>query len=231
MPEQNLLIIHQGALGDFVLTFPAIVQLKKYFPRIDVLCQQKLGQLACHLKLVERCFPLESARFVSLYSGAPDSKSVSLLSAYRFIILFSFSKELEHSLKTIQGPIIRRIPPRPALSKTIHVTQYLLQSLSDLKIFKDANIKIETRLSNIPHSDLRNSTFEPEKIMIHPGSGSPKKNWPLNYFIETEKMLHSDGLIPEFILGPAEKSLSQNLSATDTLRTVHVRHDLIELVH
>jgi len=231
MPEQKLLIIHQGALGDFILTFPAFIQLKKYFFRIDVLCQQKLGQLACNLKLAERCLPLESARFVSLYGGTPDSKIISLLSAYQVIILFSFSKELERSLNTIRGPIIRRIPPRPARSKTIHVTQYLLQSLSDLKIFRGSNIKIETRLSKIPHSDLRDSTFEPAKIMIHPGSGSPKKNWPLNYFIETERMLHSAGLTPEFIIGPAEKSLSENLSATDTSRIVHLMHDLNELVH
>ncbi len=231
MPEQKLLIIHQGALGDFILTFPAIIQLKKYFFRIDVLCQQKLGQLACNLKLVEHCLPLESARFVSLYSGTPDSTIMSLLSAYQFILLFSFSKELERSLNTIRGPIIRRIPPRPARSKTIHVTQYLLQNLSGLKIFKDSNIKIESRLSKIPHSDLRDSAFDPAKIMIHPGSGSPKKNWPLNYFIETEKMLHSAGLTPEFIIGPAEKSLSANLSATGTLRIVHLMHDLNELVH
>ncbi len=230
MSEQKLLIIHQGALGDFVLTFPAIIQLKKYFSRIDVLCQKKLGQLACNLKLVERCLPLESAGFVSLYSGAPDSKIISLLSDYHFIILFSVSKELERSLNAIRGPIVRRIPPRPARSKTIHVTEYVLQNLSDLKIFRDSNIKIESRLSKIPHSDLRDSAFDSAKIMIHPGSGSPKKNWPLNYFIETEKMLLSAGLTPEFILGPAEKSLSENLSATDTLRTIHLMHDLNKLV-
>ncbi len=231
MSKQRLLIIHQGALGDFVLTFPAIIQLKKYFSRIDVLCQQKLGQLACNLQLVGRCLPLESAKFISLYGGAPDSIIMSLLSAYPLIILFSFSKELERSLNTIRGPIVRRIPPRPARSKTIHVTAYLLKSLSNLKIFRDSNIKIETRLSKIPHSDLRDNAFDPAKIMIHPGSGSPKKNWPLNYFIETERMLHSAGLIPECIIGPAEKSLSENLSATDTPRIVHLMHDINELVH
>jgi ADP-heptose:LPS heptosyltransferase len=39
MKEQRLLIIHQGSLGDFVLTFPAIALLKKSH-RIDAVCQQ-----------------------------------------------------------------------------------------------------------------------------------------------------------------------------------------------
>ena len=44
--KQNLLIIHQGALGDFILTFPAIIRLQKYYGGIDVLCQSGLGKLA-----------------------------------------------------------------------------------------------------------------------------------------------------------------------------------------
>ena len=63
MPEKNLLIIHQGALGDFILTFPAISRLRKYFKPIDVLCQSQLGKLAGTLGLTENWFPTEAAYF------------------------------------------------------------------------------------------------------------------------------------------------------------------------
>ena len=46
MSAKKLLIIHQGALGDFVLTFPAIIGLKRTYRPIDVLCQRKLGKVA-----------------------------------------------------------------------------------------------------------------------------------------------------------------------------------------
>ena len=46
-----LLVIHQGALGDFVLAFPALRKLRYRFPTILVACQDKLGKLACHLEI------------------------------------------------------------------------------------------------------------------------------------------------------------------------------------
>ena len=59
MTNSGLLIIHQGALGDLVLTFPAIIGLRKKFSRIDVLCQCQQGKLAAKLGLVEKWYPLE----------------------------------------------------------------------------------------------------------------------------------------------------------------------------
>jgi len=38
MKEKKLLIIHQGSLGDFVLTLPAFVLLKMKIYCIDAIC-------------------------------------------------------------------------------------------------------------------------------------------------------------------------------------------------
>ena len=39
--DQNLLIIHQGALGDFITTFPALHLLRSQYRSIDTICQKK----------------------------------------------------------------------------------------------------------------------------------------------------------------------------------------------
>jgi len=68
MTPKKLLVIHQGALGDFVLTFPALIKLKALYQQIDVLCQNKLGKIARKLDLVGNWYALESAAFASLYA-------------------------------------------------------------------------------------------------------------------------------------------------------------------
>ena len=45
-------------------------------------------------------------------------------------------------------------------------------------------------------------------VAIHPGSGSPRKNWPLERFIETAKTLKAKGTVqPVFLLGEAERDM------------------------
>jgi heptosyltransferase-2 len=41
-------------------------------------------------------------------------------------------------------------------------------------------------------------------VAIHPGSGSPKKNWPRERFAELSSLLEPQGLATIWVLGPAE---------------------------
>ena len=94
MPSANLLIVHQGALGDFVLTFPAIIRLQECFARIDVLCQSRLGRLAKALGIVENWYPLEAAYVASLFTDQIDPKIKAVLKPYADIVLFTLSDQL-----------------------------------------------------------------------------------------------------------------------------------------
>ncbi|MGD2014002.1 MAG: hypothetical protein PVG84_09665, partial [Desulfobacterales bacterium] len=80
MANKRLLIIHQGALGDIILTFPALLRLQKYYDAIDILCQSGIGKLAKALGIVETCYPLEAAHVSSLFTDRADSKIKNLLS-------------------------------------------------------------------------------------------------------------------------------------------------------
>ena len=89
MQKRNLLIIHQGALGDFVAAIPAMIRLKKNYSCVDVLCSGQLGKLAREIGLAEQCFPLEAAGFSSIYTEIVDEKVKQLLQDYVTVILFS----------------------------------------------------------------------------------------------------------------------------------------------
>jgi hypothetical protein len=129
MSENHLLIFHQGALGDFVVTFPILKALRAVFPRIDGICRSSFGRLAVDLGVLDASYPLESARFASLYADRIDPVVVTLVSAYSSLVLFSFSELLEGSLRKIGGCRVFRILPWPTVSQKSHITEFLVRQV------------------------------------------------------------------------------------------------------
>jgi len=231
MKEKRILIIHQGSLGDFILTFPAITLLKKKIDCIDAICQSGLGKLACKLNLIDRWFPLEAASFASLYSAVIDPAAKKILRSYHHIILFSFSAALETAITTVVGGNVYRIPPRPDISQKIHVTKHILSHLTRYEPLGEISDKLN-HVDILPeHSDKKKWPLCSPTILIHPGSGSRKKNWPISNFININLSLRSSGLTPEFILGPAEHFLLETLKQDDNQKgVVHIIDELTTLV-
>ncbi len=62
----------------------------------------------------------------------------------------------------------------------------------------------------LPIKPLENSPFK-DKAVIHPSSGSPKKNPPLEFFLEIKEFLDAFGVESIFLLGEAEEHLKEKL--------------------
>jgi len=207
MSDNKLLIIHQGALGDFVVTFPIIKALRSTITRIDGVCRSSFGRLAVGLGVLDASYPLESARFASLYTDRMDPEVVSLLSTFHSILLFSFSKLLERSMSRIKGLRVFRILPWPTASQKIHVTEFLARQVRNCDLlgkearrrFSQALFHIESGASAMPRCGAR--------AIISPGAGSVKKRWPLERFMMVAAELKKRGLQPFILMGPAEADL------------------------
>ena len=228
MTDKTLMIIHQGALGDFIAIFPIIYRLCDRFNHIDVVCQGQLGKLAQYLGLVTRWHPLECASFSSLYTDQPDPEIKARLGRCDQVILFSSSTELEQSLRHIMQSRCIRIEPKPPAGQPIHITAYALQNLIRHGLirpgYSDLNRFHQTQYDEKKPRPRRDSN----KILIHPGSGSKRKRWPLSQFRQIEALLTAEGFQTEFVLGPAEEDLLGDLQ--DQGRKIHMLFDLIELV-
>ena len=122
----KLLIIHQGALGDVVLTFPAIIALRNKFDRVDLLCQGQIGKLAFQLDLIDEAYPLEAANFATLYSNQAAPEVKNLISKYARFLVFSFSPDLEKAINRITDRPCLRIPSRPPVQERIHVADFFV---------------------------------------------------------------------------------------------------------
>lgn len=230
MREDTILIIHHGALGDVVSTFPALLRLKKLYGSMAIICQGSIGQLARELDIVDEWFPLEAAAFATLYSSAVDPTVKNILCSYGKIILCSRSRSLEKTLYSISGNEVYRIRPRPDLGQKIHVIQHIMSKLVESGILEESDKNARMILPLSIYSDRRIPQYDPLKIFIHPGSGSRKKCWPISSFVKVALSIDANGKQPEFILGPAEYDLYDILMQPKGLHAkVHKIDKLTEL--
>lgn len=230
MEKKKLLIVHHGALGDLVATFPAVIRLKNIFSRIDLLCQRKLGKLAQSLNVVEGWLSMEAASFASLYSSVVDPEVKQTLQSYHDIIIFSRSRQLRYTIKKITGKTPYLIQPRPDNHRRTHITEHVFSNLARFGLLSGAGPSPNSTVYVTERPIQRPSKYYLPKILIHPGSGSRKKFWPISNFINLASFLLSNGYQPEFILGPAEHFLADILSQKNKhLLKIHIMNDLIKL--
>jgi ADP-heptose:LPS heptosyltransferase len=209
--QKKLLIVHQGAIGDIVSIFPAIIRLKEKFRLVDIICKKSVGELSVFLKLTDRCYTVETALFSSLFSGAADYRIADIFQSYDEVMLFSYSLELEDTISRIAGRKIFRTDPRPEAFVEIHILDHILERLFQNGLAPDA-ARPEANFFKQMTDQMEDSCRNRDRILIHPGSGSKRKNWGLNGFIEVFEKIKSIGMNPGIIAGPAEENIELTMS-------------------
>jgi len=201
MPVQHILIIHQGALGDLIVSLPCFYAIRSAFPEavIEVIGYPR------HLSLLDQRFYADAvcsadrADMASLYSEQgqvpPD------LSAYfeEFEKIFYFGgnagKTVLQNMAAVHGPELFHIKTFSE-NKNMHVIDYQLDQLQASgcytadktpRIFLLDGDRKEAK-TFLAHHEGKGSCRP--LIALHPGSGSAKKNWPVRYYAALVHSLH-----------------------------------------
>ena len=205
--EKSLLIVHQGALGDFIVTFPVLKALRVSFSRIDGLCRSSFGQLAVEMGVLDRYHPLESARVASLYTDRIDPDLRQRLSAYSHILLISFSSILEISMRKINADRVFRIEPWPEEMHGEQVTEFLANRAQKCGILSHGDGERFHNAFYVAAQGRKISISAGAMLILSPGAGSIKKRWPLEWFLAVSAEMLSEGLRSVMLLGPAEADI------------------------
>jgi heptosyltransferase-3 len=202
--RETVLVIHQGALGDLVLSFPALLSLKQEKKSsVALLCSSDLGKIAHELNVVDAYFSLESARFCSLFYEEMTPVAKEFISDYGTIILISFSDAIEGHLRQNHGGKVYKISPRPPVEDETHVAQYVIKQFVAKGLLREG-----VSLSGGHPVEQMQSLQEKHLIIIHPGAGSPRKRWPVENFIQVATIIGGMNLGKVvFVVGPAESGL------------------------
>lgn len=193
------LVMHAGAMGDVICSLSAVRRFAGGAETVDFAVQGLLGPLLLRIGAAGRCLPLDAPLFSSLYGSNPSRRLLEMLAGYGRIVLFSFSDLLEAELRGRLGCPVLRVPPRPEPSERIHVSDFIEGRLA---------AALELEAPSAPRAPDADAAVRPgrdeKRILLHPGSGSPRKCWPLQRFVASAYRLRQMGYRPAFVLGPAE---------------------------
>lgn len=212
MSKGRILVIRGGAIGDFILTLPAIAALRQQFPQahLEVLGYPHIVQLALAGGLVDRVQAIEARGLAGFFARNGDLSEDLRDYFSEFNIIISYLYDPDEIFKTnvarcSRGQFIIG-PHRPDETNAIHATTVFLKPLERLAIF-DADATPRLAL------DVRPSTLD-SVLALHPGSGSERKNWLEENWVELiTRLINETPLTLLLVGGEAEGERLQRLAA------------------
>jgi heptosyltransferase-3 len=172
--QGRILVIRGGAIGDFILTLPAIAALRRQFPaaHLEVLGYPHIAQLALAGDLVNRVQSIEAGALAGFFArdGRLAEDLVDYFSEFDLILSYLYDPDgifQTNVSRCTPGQFIAG-PHRANEKAGVHAAKVYLQPLERLAIF-DAD--------PIPHLPLVPDSASRRPLALHPGSGSEGKNW------------------------------------------------------
>lgn len=208
-PSPRVLVIRGGAIGDFILTLPALQMLRETIAGcyLEVLGYPSIAALAPAAGLADAVSSLEHRTIAPLFGkNAPIDEALSAhLRSFNLVVSFLYDPDglFRASLERVGVKTLIECSPRVQPAGP-HASRQLAQGLEKLAMFLED--------SHLQRAHFPAQPQQPSRVAIHLGSGSEKKNWPL------ERWLHVASSLPTsteviFITGEAEESRGMQLPA------------------
>ena len=189
---RRTLVVHTGALGDFLLFCPCLPRLREEGP-VALAGNRARLNLAVVAGIAEEAFDLDDIGFHSVFSE-PNARLRDVLSHFdRAIIWMNDDGAIRDAFHDCGVKDVRTFPGLPREGWTRHASEYFAECLG-LEDLPPLRLPLEE--GDAPHD-----------ILIHPGSGGVRKNWPLESFAAVAERLAKAGRNVEWCAGPAEESL------------------------
>jgi heptosyltransferase-3 len=185
----RILVIRGGAIGDFILTLPALKALREGYPHahLEILGYKHIAVLAENRFYAQAIRSIEYGALSSFF--AKNSKLPAELANYfaSFDLIISYLYDpdaiFENNLRRCGVENLIHGPPR--VDDHEHAARQLARSLEELGLRASdfaPRIYPSTEDRQLAREFLRDLPWP--LIALHPGSGSDRKNWPLENWIE-----------------------------------------------
>ncbi len=203
----TLIVIHQGAIGDFVLSLSLVqAATARLRPaKVIAVASSPAATLAAGRSVIDERRTPDSVGIHTLFatSGELDRRLQSLLSGAGCVlsVLGSADGPIHARLREHTPGRVISIDPRPSeetLGRRRHITDQWCETAmrSGLEIGDLLPPRIEMQSARAHTDDAR------KHIVIHPGSGGTAKCWPVERFFAVADRLSA--FVISWMLGPVE---------------------------
>ncbi len=216
--QARILVIRGGAIGDFILTLPAIALLRENFPaaRIEILGYKHIialaeGRFYCQ---ATRCIEYGAMAGFFVPGAELDPELVTYFASFQQVVSYLYDPNAYFEANLRKAGVKNFLPAYSPAADSEHAAQQLARPLERLALF------LESPAAKVyPSESDRQIAAElgiaPGSIAIHPGSGSVRKNWLLGRWAEVCRVLLERYPEVRLLLVGGEA----DVAALETLRT------------
>ncbi|MCX6978770.1 MAG: glycosyltransferase family 9 protein [Verrucomicrobia bacterium] len=183
--QPRILVIRGGAIGDFILTLPAIRLLRENFPaaHLEILGYTHIAALAKGRFYADATRSIEYSALAGFFipnsTLAPDL--VDYFASFHQVVSYLFDPDLFFESNLRRAGVKNLLPAYSRPNPTEHIARQLAKPLQSLALFLDNPAPLlHPSTSDHAFAETFLGDSSAPLIAIHPGSGSPLKNWPLD---------------------------------------------------
>jgi heptosyltransferase III len=220
----KILVLRGGALGDLILTFPVLRELRKGFPNshLELWGIFPQARLAAP-QFVDRVERLDAPDLVPFFVDGPLPQLIrNRLNEFDLAISFLSDPDGVVGRNLAAAGVTRVIACVTKMRPEVHAVFQLAEVLGELGL----SLHDPTPRLAVGSKPGRSST-----LGFHVGSGSPQKNWPIDRWIELVQRL--EGVFSDFLLvgGEADDEVVCEFRARCQVRPLSIllKQDLADL--
>jgi heptosyltransferase III len=193
--KPRILVIRGGAIGDFILTLPAIHLLREAFPRahLEILGYKHIVALAEERFYADATRSIEygamAGFFIPNSALAPDL--IEYFAGFQQIVSYLYDPDGYFEGNLRRAGVKHLLPAYQPLDDAEHAARQLARPLQQLALYLEDHAP---RVFPSPEDQQAATQFfeghgGQRLIAIHPGSGSARKNWPVERWAELGRRL------------------------------------------
>ncbi len=206
----NITVWRSGAVGDFVLTLPALDALRRYGAGRPI---RIVGRPSiCQLFEADAILDSEATQLLPLHTSAHGDERIAAFFAECSLLLAYGQAEgplYEHAHNALGHRAIFW-NPHPIPGHRQHITDHLLAPLREQLAIDVPDPRPSLTLR--PHELAWAGRLGPmPTVLAHPGSSAAGKCWPLERYTAWAQALRGSGVEVGFISGPIERELEMAL--------------------
>lgn len=191
--HRNIFLIRAGALGDTLLTIPAVRALRRHYPHARITAAGRPDYWAPAGDLVDRTISIDDPRLTGLFT--PDGRPEAAMFGDIHRAIAWTVRDPTVALRASGIPRVVHASPYPPPG--VHAAAWLLRTAGLPKQPIDASLPGVTPAG----TDRR--------VIIHPGAGALWKRWPVERFANLADLLAGRGHPVALLEGPADAEAVQ----------------------